>query len=122
MRLFRRRRDRSEPVPAPPGTKWVLSKSILAEDGRPLHALGLWDEHLEPNEWGVVVGEPGVIALDKLPLAMVHFDLTKRGAVHVASLEALARYGQRLRAERLFTETRTKIQNRQSVIITRSHE
>lgn len=55
-RGFLRRRERPDPtlpVDPPEGMKWVISKTVLALDGRPLLELGLWPIGVRVNEWGI---------------------------------------------------------------------
>lgn len=47
--------DKTQPVPAPAGFKWVVTRSIY--QGYSLE-LGLWDESFNPDEYGMAQSEP----------------------------------------------------------------
>lgn len=48
------RPDKTKPLPAPEGMKWVVSKTLLGYEGDPreYYSLGLFPEGVEVDEWG----------------------------------------------------------------------
>lgn len=57
MTLFRRRPkvDKTQPLPAPPFLKWVVSKAGVRYEGdsRAVYDLGLFPVDVEVDEWGI---------------------------------------------------------------------
>ena len=118
MSLFRRgpKVDRTQPLPAPEGTKWVVSKSLIRyEGGRlPVLQLGLWPLAAEPDEWGkCTTPHPGNkefakgCPIPRSPLAYALFERDRE--IHSASKRALAQYKTDDHEAGRFTRLRTTI-------------